>query len=401
MDVFKQIMYSIWPVLKAVLILVAAFIVAGMVRKMVVKLLKKEKVANAVNKMDPDGTGDITSFIAKLVYLIIFLLFVPGIFSALGLQIISSPITEIINKIFGYIPNVLAAVIVLIVGFMIAKLIRQILIPIFEKINVDKIQEKAGIEVNYSDKLSVTLAYIVYVLILIPMIILALDVLKIDVISDPAKYMLQSIFNFIPNILVGLIIIVIGCVIGKFIGQIVCRLIAAAGLDAKVTKLLDKEDQKFTLSKVVGTIVNVIVVLFFVVEGLNVLKLQVLTNIGSVIIGYMPVALSALIILFAAFFAASVAEKALKNAGYKTYAVVAKVAIFTIAGFMILSQLGIAAEIVNTAFKLILAAVAIAVALAFGLGGKEFAADKLKKLDDTMSKDEEAAEVVTEEKVEE
>ena len=113
MEVFKEIMYSIWPVLKAVLILIAAFIVAGMVRKMVVKLLKKEKVANAINKMDPDGTGDITTFIAKIVYLIVFLLFVPGIFGALGLSIISSPITEIINTIFSYIPNVLAAVIVL------------------------------------------------------------------------------------------------------------------------------------------------------------------------------------------------------------------------------------------------------------------------------------------------
>ena len=53
---------------------------------------------------------------------------------------------------------------------------------------------------------------------------------------------------------------------------------------------------------------------------------------------------------------------------------------------MILSQLGIAAEIVNTAFKLVLAAVAIAVALAFGLGGKEFAANTLKKIEEKEDK---------------
>lgn len=392
METFREIMYSIWPVLKAVLILVAAFIVAGMARKLVVKLLGKEKAAKVLRKLDPEGTGNVGTFIAKAVYLLVFLLFVPGIFSALGLSVISAPITAIVGAIFGYVPNVIAAIIVLVVGFMIAKLVRQILIPVFEKINVNKIQEKAGIEVAYSDKLSVTLAYIVYVLILIPMIILALDVLSIDVISDPAKFMLQSIFNFIPSILVGLVIIIIGCVIGKFIGQIVTRLIATAGLDAKVSKLLDKDDQKFSLSKVVGTIVNVVVVIFFVVEGLNVLNLEVLTNIGAAIIGYMPVVLSAIIILVAAFFASSVAEKALKNAGYNTYAIIAKVAIFTVAGFMVLSQLGIAAEIVNTAFKLILAAVAIAVALAFGLGGKEFAAKTLEKLDDLKSDEEEKTE---------
>lgn len=385
-------MYSIWPVLKAVLILVAAFVVAGMARKLVVKLLGKEKAAKVLRKLDPEGTGNVGTFIAKAVYLLVFLLFVPGIFSALGLSVISAPITAIVGAIFGYVPNVIAAIIVLVVGFMIAKLVRQILIPVFEKINVNKIQEKAGIEVAYSDKLSVTLAYIVYVLILIPMIILALDVLSIDVISEPAKFMLQNIFNFIPSILVGLVIIIIGCVIGKFIGQIVTRLIATAGLDAKVSKLLDKDDQKFSLSKVVGTIVNVVVVIFFVVEGLNVLNLEVLTNIGAAIIGYMPVALSAIIILVAAFFASSVAEKALKNAGYNTYAIIAKVAIFTVAGFMVLSQLGIAAEIVNTAFKLILAAVAIAVALAFGLGGKEFAAKTLEKLDDLKADEEKTEE---------
>lgn len=388
METFREIMYSIWPVLKAVLILVAAFVVAGMARKLVVKLLGKEKAAKVLRKLDPEGTGNVGTFIAKAVYLLVFLLFVPGIFSALGLSVISAPITAIVGAIFGYVPNVIAAIIVLVVGFMIAKLVRQILIPVFEKINVNKIQEKAGIEVAYSDKLSVTLAYIVYVLILIPMIILALDVLSIDVISEPAKFMLQNIFNFIPSILVGLVIIIIGCVIGKFIGQIVTRLIATAGLDAKVSKLLDKDDQKFSLSKVVGTIVNVVVVIFFVVEGLNVLNLEVLTNIGAAIIGYMPVALSAIIILVAAFFASSVAEKALKNAGYNTYAIIAKVAIFTVAGFMVLSQLGIAAEIVNTAFKLILAAVAIAVALAFGLGGKEFAAKTLEKLDDLKADEE-------------
>ena len=392
METFREIMYSIWPVLKAVLILVAAFVVAGMARKLVVKLLGKEKAAKVLRKLDPEGTGNVGTFIAKAVYLLVFLLFVPGIFSALGLSVISAPITAIVGAIFGYVPNVIAAIIVLVVGFMIAKLVRQILIPVFEKINVNKIQEKAGIEVAYSDKLSVTLAYIVYVLILIPMIILALDVLSIDVISEPAKFMLENIFNFIPSILVGLVIIIIGCVIGKFIGQIVTRLIATAGLDAKVSKLLDKDDQKFSLSKVVGTIVNVVVVIFFVVEGLNVLNLEVLTNIGAAIIGYMPVALSAIIILVAAFFASSVAEKALKNAGYNTYAIIAKVAIFTVAGFMVLSQLGIAAEIVNTAFKLILAAVAIAVALAFGLGGKEFAAKTLEKLDDLKADEEKTEE---------
>ena len=386
MDTFRQVMNTIWPVLQALLVLAAAFIVAGIIKSLVVKLLAKEKIAKALGKVDPEGKGGLAQFIAKAVYLLVFMLFVPAIFGSLGLSVIFTPIANIFNAIWAYVPNIIAASIVLVVGFMIAKLVRQLLIPVFDKINVNKLQEKAGIEVANSDKLSVTLAYIVYYLILIPMIVMALDVLNISVISAPATSILNSILGFIPNILVGLIIIIIGCMIGKFVGQIVTRLIATAGLDAKLAKLLDKDDQKFSLSKLVGTVVNVIIVIFFVVEGLNVLELEVLTNVGTVVIGYMPVVLSAVIIAVAAFFASSVAEKALKKNGKTTYALIAKVAIFTVAGFMILSQLGIAAEIVNTAFKLVLAAVAIAVALAFGLGGKEFAANTLKKIEEKEDK---------------
>ena len=386
MDTFRQVMNTIWPVLQALLVLAAAFIVAGIIKSLVVKLLAKEKIAKALGKVDPEGKGGLAQFIAKAVYLLVFMLFVPAIFGSLGLSVIFTPIANIFNAIWAYVPNIIAAAIVLVVGFMIAKLVRQLLIPVFDKINVNKLQEKAGIEVANSDKLSVTLAYIVYYLILIPMIVMALDVLNISVISAPATSILNSILGFIPNILVGLIIIIIGCMIGKFVGQIVTRLIATAGLDAKLAKLLDKDDQKFSLSKLVGTVVNVIIVIFFVVEGLNVLELEVLTNVGTVVIGYMPVVLSAVIIAVAAFFASSVAEKALKKNGKTTYALIAKVAIFTVAGFMILSQLGIAAEIVNTAFKLVLAAVAIAVALAFGLGGKEFAANTLKKIEEKEDK---------------
>ena len=108
-------------------------------------------------------------------------------------------------------PNIVAAAIVLIIGCFIAKLVRQLLAHLFDKLNVNKLQEKAGIEVANTDRLSNTLDYIVYVLILIPMIVMALDVLKISVISDPAVHMLNLIFAFIPNIFSGLVIIVIGC----------------------------------------------------------------------------------------------------------------------------------------------------------------------------------------------
>lgn len=380
---------GIWSVIAAALILVAAFIVASIVKSLVLKLLGKGKVGQFLDKMDSAGgedgkTGNTREFIGKLVHLLVFLLFVPGIFSVLGMREVISPITGLLNTVWGYVPNIVAAVIVLVVGFFVAKLVRQLLIPVFNKLNVDKLQEKAGVQVSSSAKLSGTLAYIVYVLILIPMIVMALDVLNISVISTPAVHMLDMIFSFIPNIVVGLVIIVIGCMIGKFVGQIVTRLIASAGLDAKLSKLLDDRKEKFELSKFAGTVVNVVVVIFFVVEGVNVLKLEVLTDIGAAVIGYMPAVLSAVLIFVLCFVASSVASKALVSRGHAAYGLIAKCAILTVGVFMVLSQLGIAAEIVNTTFKLLLAALAVAFAIAFGVGGREFASRTLKKMEDSM-----------------
>lgn len=380
-NLLNSILGGIGSIVAAALILVIAFVAAVIVKSLVLKLIDKTKLKDILAKVDTEGKpGSAKDFIGKLVYLLVFLLFVPGIFSALGLGSVMAPISNILNTIWGYVPNIVAAVIVLVVGNLIAKLVRQLLVPVFDKLNINKLQEKAGIEVKGADKLSNTLAYIVYVLILIPTVIMALTVLNITVISTPAVSMLNTVIGFIPNIVIGLVIIVIGCMIGKLVGQIVTRLIASAGLDAKLQGLLDDKNQKFVLSKVTGGIVYAVIVIFFVVEGLNVLKLDVLTRIGGVIIAYMPTVLAAVLILAATLIVSSMAEKALRKNGLNTYAAVAKVAIIVVGVFMILSQLGIAAEIVNSAFVLIIAALAVAFAIAFGVGGKEFAANALKKL---------------------
>ena len=149
---------SFWGGLKvvilAVILLIVAFIVAAIVRALVVKLISKTKLNDLLSKADGDRPGSTLGFIGKLIYLIVFLLFVPGIFSILGVDSISSPITGMLGKIWSFIPNILAAIIVLVVGFMIAKLVRQLLIPVFQKIRVDKLQEKAGVEVADSARLS-------------------------------------------------------------------------------------------------------------------------------------------------------------------------------------------------------------------------------------------------------
>lgn len=378
-----------WAVIRAVLLLLVAFLCAKIVKSLVNKALSKTKLGAGDSSSDTasEGRGKTVDFLGRLMYLLVFLLFVPGIFDSLGLGEMSAPILNLLNTMWGYLPNVLAAVIVLWVGFFIAKLVRELLIPVFSKLKVNRLQEKAGLDVTDSAKLSNTLAYIVYVLILIPVVITALQVLNIQAISAPAVKMLDVIFAFIPNILAALMIIVIGCTIAKFAGGIVESLIASAGLDAKLSNLLDSKAPQFILSRVIGRTVSTVMVIFFIVESFSVLHLQVVTDIGSAIIGYLPYVLAAVLILMACYVVNAIIQKALRKGEHTGAALVSKCAIYTIGVFMVLNELGIAGEIVNTAFILIVAALAVAFAISFGIGGREFAGRMLKRLEDACCKD--------------
>ncbi len=375
---------GIWAVIKAVLLLLLAFITAAIVKSLVTKLFTRTKLNTLFKQTDSaSGTEKSVDFIGKLVHLLVFLLFVPGIFESLGMRDVSSPILNLLNTLWGYLPNILAAVLILWVGFFVARLVRELLVPVFSRLKVDTLQEKAGIQVSDTGKLSNTLAYIVYVLILIPVIIAALQVLNIEAVSTPAILMLDTIFEFIPNILAALVIIIIGCMVAKFSGNIVESLIASTGFDAKLQEHLGEKENSFILSKVIGKTVHIIMVVFFIVESFSVLHLSVLTNIGNAIIGYMPYILASALILLACYVCDGLAGKALMKGNHTVLAMVSRVAIYTIGIFMVLSELGIAKEIVNTAFILIIAALAVAFAVSFGVGGRDFAGKILKKLSET------------------
>ena len=98
--------------------------------------------------------------------------------------------------------------------------------------------------------------------------------------------------------------------------------------------------------------------------------------------------LAAVLILLACYVTNSLAQKALQKNGHKALALGSKFAIYGIGAFMILSELAIAQELVNTAFILIVAALAAAFALSFGIGGREFAGRMLEKLEDSVSNQE-------------
>lgn len=369
----------------AVLMLVVAFVAATIVKSLMVKLLKALKAEEKLAKLGVKdaSTGSSVEFIAKLAYFVTFLLFLPGVLDKLGMNSVSQPITNMVNSFLAFIPKLVGAGIIIAVGVFIAKIVRDLLVALLRATKIDQLQAKAGILVTESSALSTIISNVVYGIILLVMITSALDALGISAISVPANNIVQSIFDMIPYVLGAIVIIAVGVFISNLVAKLLGSLLAGVGTDKLIEKMTGTPAKKVVLSKLISSIVKYVLIVIFIVQGINVLQLPVLTEVGAAIIGYMPAVISAVIIVAIGLFAANTAETALvkKFPEAKASALVAKIAIYVLTAFLCLSQLNVANVIVETTFILVIAALCIAFAVAFGVGGRKFAETTLDKLE--------------------
>lgn len=390
---FNSILDAVPDVLYAVLLLIVAFIAASIVKSLVIKLLSIQKVGQLLNKVSikPASVEGARTFIAKLAYFVTFLLFLPGVLDKLGMHSVSAPITGLANDFLSFIPKLVAAGVILAIGLFIANILKDLLLPVVKATKIDMIQEKTGIKASEKTSFSNILVNIIYGFILLIVITSALDQLGIAAISQPTNAIVATIFALIPDILGAIVIIAAGVFISTLVANLLEGLLAGVGADALVEKITGQPAKKLVLSKVISAAVKYILVIIFLVQGVNVLGLPVLTEIGAAIIGYIPAALSMILILGLGIFAGNTAESVLakKFPEAKASAFVAKIAIYVVTVFLCLSQLGIANVIVESTFILIVAAVAVAFAISFGIGGRNFAANTLEKLEKKIDNKEE------------
>lgn len=387
-SVLSDLISGIPNVIKAALLLLVAWGVAVIVKNIVEKLLRKVGVGRALSRtplVNDEKQGErIIENIAKLIYLLIFVLFLPSVFNALNMSDVSSPITSMMNQFLGFIPNLIAAAIIMIIGVFIARLVKSLFAQFFQTLNLDKWFRKISPEKATHDDTQMTLsnvlANVIFIVILIPFITMSLEALAIETITRPIQSVLDSVLAMIPNIFVAIILVIVGYYLGKFVGNLLTNILHGTGVNNVYAKL-GLSNQSFDVAKFLGTLVQVIIVLFFTVEALNTINLRILNMIGSAVIGYLPFLLSAVLILGIGLFLANfVSSWIKKNTNSPVSAVLIKSVIITFAVFMTLDQLHFAKGIVNIAFLLILGGLMIAFAISFGIGGRDFAKTQLAKL---------------------
>ena len=196
---------------------------------------------------------------------------------------------------------------------------------------------------------------------------------------------------FLPELIGAIIIFIVGLIIAKLINMGVVKLLRLVRFDTAAEKtgvkeFLDKGNIIKTPSEIVGALSYWFVMILVIIASFDALGLPIVSDILNDIFLYIPNVVAAIVVLMLGIMFANlisaIIRTAASNAGLANADGIGKVALYSIVFFSVsiaLIQLGIGKEIVSSAFVIAFGAAALAIAIAFGLGGKDVAADYLKK----------------------
>ncbi len=387
-----------------------AWVLATVAKLAVSRAMRAFGLDERLNQQVGGGPGEspllLSETVANALYWFIFLLFLPLILESLQLSQALLPVQNLLNQILAAIPKILEAVLIGAVGWLLAQVVRRIVTNLLAATGADSVGARFGISrTNGGQSLSWIVGTMVYVLILIPTAIAALNALDIQAISQPAIAMLNTILGAIPNIFTAAIILVVAYILGRWISDLVINILTGIGfnnvfswlgvpakpplsiakdqLDPDATVLqAEPEIPSRTPSEFVGIVVQVGIILFAVVAATDVLRIPALTAIVSGIVLVAGRVLSGLIVFAIGLYLANLAFSLIASSGTRQARLLGQTARIAIIAFVLalaLQQMGIASDIVNLAFGLLLGAIAVGIALAFGLGGRDIASEQIRE----------------------
>jgi hypothetical protein len=391
--------------LGAALLLGIAWVVATLVKLVVSRVLREFRIDERLNEQagDPSQPNQVvlSDTIANALYWFIFLIFLPSILSVLDLQGTLVPLQTLLNEILAILPNILAAILIGAVGWLIAQIVRRVVTNLLAATGVDRIGERFGLTATAGRQpLSQILGTLVYVLILIPIVITALDALEIQAISRPATQMLNQVLNLVPKLFAAAVVVVLAYVGGRYVADIVTNILTGIGFNnvfqwlGITTPTQPIRDRivveagtpqvtpRRTPSELVGTIVLVAIMLIATLTAVDILEIEALQ---ALVEGFLIIAgqvLVGVIVFAVGLYLSNLVFNLIASSGTRQsrfVAYTARIAIIVLVTAMALQQMGIAPNIVNIAFGLLAGGIAAAIALAFGLGGREIAAEQLRE----------------------
>ncbi|MCV9385493.1 mechanosensitive ion channel [Reichenbachiella ulvae] len=362
----------------AVVFFVVGWLLALLMRRVVHGLMKRTEWDE---RLLGNTIVDTNKFIANLVYYILMVIVLLIVLEMMGVSYVLDPIRNMLDEFLSYIGNIFAGVVLTFIGYILAKFASN-LVKMTGSF-LDRLMDSIGFK--ETDKLVYFIQQLIFLVVFIPFIILALNALHLEAITEPANNILHKLMDAVPHIIGAGLIITIFYIGGKFLTTFLNDVLVNFGADEWSKKLkifFISDDQSF--SKVISNVVFFFIIFFGVVSGVEMLGFDRLSEILHNVLNLSGNILFGLVVMVIGNFIASTVFQSMSKKENNTFAASAmRFAIIGLFFAIALRSMGIANSIVELAFGLTLGALAVTIALAYGLGGREAAG---KHMEDIIKK---------------
>jgi hypothetical protein len=381
-NVLNQLLGYLPQLLGALLILIIGIFVARFVRQIVGNVLRSagsEKLAEKMGMSQALGDGGLAGLAGTIVFVMILLPIVASALQSLGLTGVLTPVQNLIDQVLGFIPKIIATILILAIGYFLARLVRQIVGNVLTALGSEKLAASLGLgNMLGINGLAGFVSGAVFVFMMIAVITAALQPLNIESVTRPISTLFNTLLALLPRIIAGIALLVVAWVVARAVRQVVQNLASkqlnnlSEGIKLQRPQMLKPQ----SLPEVLGTLVVIGIMLLAAIQAAEIVGFgslsRIITSMGSVAAQVLSGLLVFAIGLFLANFVANMVDNsAIPNA--RALSTISRIAIILLSVAMALRQMGVANDIVNLAFGGMIAGLGIAIAIAFGWGGRNAA----------------------------
>jgi hypothetical protein len=297
-------------ILGAVTILIIGWIIALILATVIRKAFSHTGIGDRFArwmKGDEDASGvEVNKWSGRIVFYLAMFFVLVAFFQQVGLTYVAEPLNAFLTQLFQYAPNILGALVLALLAWLLATLLRAVVVRILQAAKIDeRFTEDVG-EEEKKVSLSQTLGNTVYWIIFLLFLPAILSTLRIEGLLIPVQSMLETILSYLPNIIGASLVIIVGWFAAKLLKRFVVNLLSGLGVD-RVSERPDLSGYFSTTkpSEFIGQLIYALVIIFVIIGALNALNVEAITGPASsmleMILNALPAIFAAGLILLLAY----------------------------------------------------------------------------------------------------